>query len=70
MAVQEFLREFIKTHNKDIPNAKFSIGNKVVINHPTIEAPYEFDMVRAVSDTGDGIEYVVGFSPAYSGNQS
>lgn len=50
------IHKFIRLSNKDIPQAKYKIGEKVKYTHPLLDGE---GVILAVSDTGDGIEYAV-----------
>lgn len=53
-----WLSEYRKMYNKNIQEAKFKIGEKVIFHHRDLEIPITGN-ITAVSNTGDGIEYLV-----------
>lgn len=56
-----FREEFIKLYNRDIPSAKYKLGQRVRYKQetPGVVAILGCGTILAINDTGDGIEYAV-----------
>ena len=52
----DIMYDFVVTHKKDLPQAKFKIGESVNYEHEYQNGHGE---ILAVADTGDGIEYAI-----------
>lgn len=53
------LHHYMNSHNKDLKHARFKIGEKVKVNPDNKEFDSGYGIVLAVSDTGDGMEYLI-----------
>ena len=54
------IREFANSHNKDINNSIYNIGDVVRFEHSMGNGDGK---IIGVADTGDGIEYAVEYFP-------